>query len=62
MNAPLLMQLAEPRAPSVLGFSQLPPARRIRIITTMMRRYSPDTCGDWAADIEQALADMEASK
>jgi hypothetical protein len=37
------------------------PAERIRIITAQMRRAMPNACGDWAAEIEQALADMEAA-
>ena len=35
------------------------PAERIRAITAKMRRTMPNACGDWAAEIDQALADME---
>ena len=35
------------------------PAERIRTITAQMRRTMPNACGDWAAEIDQALADME---
>lgn len=37
------------------------PAERIRAITSKMRRTMPNACGDWAAEIDQALADMEAA-